>query len=397
MTSSIAGPAALTPTDAYGTGRYSPLLPGTALVHADLHNHSTLSDGTGDPAEAFGSMRRSGLDVGALTDHANLATPIGHLLHGGVASWLGGIDAKAWRQTARLADSANDEGRFVALRGFEWSHPLLGHVSVWGTEAYTHPLRSLGLDIRPLYDWLVDDDGAAGGLAGFNHPGGRGAARFAGFRYHGGLGRRLVSLEMFNKTDDYLFAGTDSGADSPLTECLARGWHPALTGASDEHGANWGVPAGKGRAGLFVSELTRTGVREALLARRTFAARVKGLRLAATLAGVPMGGTVRHRSGSLPLLLDVELPPDQRGTPLSVQVLRPAASVPHIAVTVDLQAPGPGEPPVGFPVHLDAADGGWAVVRLSDPAAPADHRAPPDYAPLGRSIAYSSPFWLDPT
>jgi len=385
--------AGLGPADAYGTARSSVLMPGTTLVHADLHNHSRLSDGSGDPAEAFGSMRRSGLDVGALTDHANLATPVGDLLDGGVASLLGGIDGRGWRRLGELAELANDEGRFVALRGFEWSHPLLGHVSVWGTGRYTHPLKSFRMDMRPLYEWLTREDGGADGLAGFNHPGGRGAGRFAGFRYHAGLGRRLVSVEMFNKVDDYLFAGTDEGEDSPLTACLAAGWRPALTGVSDEHGDDWGVPVGKGRSGLYVSELTGAGVREALLARRAFASRVKGLRLAARLDGVPMGGAVPRRRGQMTVEVDLDLGPESWGSRLSVQVLVPASGSPGLAAVEDVRIPGPGDPPLRIPVELD--DQPWAVVRVSDPAQPADRKAAGPYVALGRSLAFASPFWLD--
>jgi hypothetical protein len=393
LTSAATDPARLGPVDAYGTARSSVLMPGTTLVHADLHNHSRLSDGSGDPAEAFGSMRRSGLDVGALTDHANLATPVGDLLDGGVASLLGGIDGRGWRRLGELAELANDEGRFVALRGFEWSHPLLGHVSVWGTERYTHPLKRFRMDMRPLYEWLTREDGGADGLAGFNHPGGRDAGRFAGFRYHAGLGRRMVSLEMFNKVDDYLFAGTDEGEDSPLTACLAAGWRPALTGVSDEHGDDWGVPVGKGRSGLYVSELTGAGVREALLARRAFASRVKGLRLAARLDGVPMGGAVPRRRGQMTVEVDLDLGPESWGSRLSVQVLVPASGSPGLAAVEDVRIPGPGDPPLRIPVELD--DQPWAVVRVSDPAQPADRKAAGEYVALGRSLAFASPFWLD--
>ena len=38
---------------AWGTSRRSRLFPGPFLVHADLHNHTQLSDGDGDPALLF--------------------------------------------------------------------------------------------------------------------------------------------------------------------------------------------------------------------------------------------------------------------------------------------------------------------------------------------------------
>src|ERR1700712_5238530 len=132
---------------------------------------------------------------------------------------------------------------------------------------------------------------------------------------------------MFNKRDAYLFAGVDDGARSPLVECLSKGWRPGLIGVTDEHGSDWGRPEGKGRTGLFVRELTREAVREALLARRTFATRLRGLRLAATLADVAMGGTVPVLIGrrSLRMTVDLDLGPAAVGLELSLQVLTPGA------------------------------------------------------------------------
>ena len=68
-----AGSASAVAVPSGGASRTSRLTRGTSLVHADLHNHTLLSDGDGDPADAFVSMRAAGLDVAALTDHATLS------------------------------------------------------------------------------------------------------------------------------------------------------------------------------------------------------------------------------------------------------------------------------------------------------------------------------------
>src|SRR5690606_15644853 len=47
--------------------RSSKLTQGTTLVHADMHNHTVMSDGDGSADAAFASMREAGLDVAALT------------------------------------------------------------------------------------------------------------------------------------------------------------------------------------------------------------------------------------------------------------------------------------------------------------------------------------------
>ena len=43
----------------------------------------------------------------------------------------------------RLADDSLDEGRFVALRGFEWTTPHLGHINVWFSELWTDTMVNL--------------------------------------------------------------------------------------------------------------------------------------------------------------------------------------------------------------------------------------------------------------
>jgi len=389
--------------DAWGTERRSRLFPGPLLVHADLHNHTTLSDGAGDPAEAFASMRAAGLDVAALTDHSRWASLFLGLVD--TRGWFG-IDRRAWRLTAALADAANADGEFVALRGFEWSHFLQGHMNVWGSERFTDPLRTFPT-LGRWWRWLerrgrVAAPGYGEVLAGFNHPG-TGSRRFGEFAYRPAMADRLVTMEIFNKTHEYLFKNVDVGGVSPLCECLDAGWRVGLIGVTDEHGTDWGRPEGKGRAGLYVSELSRRGVAEALADRRVFASRVKGLRVDAALSsrsgGSPgprarMGTTLTHARGAALVEVDLDRGTAWRGRPLVAQVLRPGRPVPTLAAAVEVRVPGPDEPVIAFEVELDRADGDWVVLRISDPSEPADPRAPAAYADLGRGIAYASPWWL---
>jgi hypothetical protein len=385
--------------DAWGTSRDSRLFPGPRLVHADLHNHTWLSDGAGDPERAFGCLRAAGLDVAAISDHSRWASAFLGVVD--APGWTG-IDQRAWRRTASLADAANIDGEFVALRGFEWSHAMHGHMNVWLSERFTDPLRTAPT-IGRFYRWL--EARGSDGLAGFNHPG-TGRLRFGGFGYRPALAARTVSMEVFNKTEDYLLKDTDRGGRSPLVQCLNAGWRVGLLGVTDEHGTDWGAPEGKGRAGLYVRELSRPGVAEALSARRFFASRLKGLRVDAALtslaAGVPalqrrarMGTAVAHLRGPVRVEVDLDRGEAWWGRRLNVQVLRPGERVPALAATVDVRLPAPDEPVIAFEVDLDRADGDWVVLRVTDPAEPAEPRATGAYARLGRSIAYTSPFWLD--
>jgi hypothetical protein len=368
--------------DAYGTSRVSPLLPGYALIHADLHNHTRLSDGRGDPRHAFGSMRDAGLDAAAITDHTNLPD-----------SWGEGLDEQGWAEVAELAEAANRDGEFVAIRGFEWSHPLLGHMNVWGSPTWVAPELPNARDLDRFYDWLESEESAEA-LTSFNHPGSRGTVlRFGDFTYRVALAPRMVGLEMFNKTDDYLLA-FEPGGVSPLIQCLDAGWRPGLIGVTDEHGKDWGRPEGKGRTGLYVSELSRAGVREAMAARRSFAARVKGLRLAATLGGVLMGQPLPQpvTRGSAPLAVDVDLGPLASGMELSVQLLRWATAIPVVEEVARVES-GAGLLTVDVPIDPDEP---WVVLRVSDPHSPAGWGVPRAYGSLGRSVAYASPWWIAP-
>ena len=432
-----------TTLDHFGTSRASRLFPGTMLVHADLHNHSLLSDGSGDEVDAFASMRQHGLDVAALTDHSTInwgaPSPCGDSRE---CRAVACIDDAAWQRMQELADANQADGAFVALRGFEWSSPSLGHMNVWFSETWIDPLHTGGLGtgqgageffhegftdaafpapaelvaldalvaaaptgsvgMELFYDWLRQPPdrpalgGGIDGLAGFNHPGLE-VGRFAEFAYDASIADRVVSIEAFNRGDDYLFEGIEIGKVSPLGQALDAGWHLGFIGVSDHHGDEWGADAGRGRAGLWVDALTRDGVREALVARRAFATVIDGLRLDASANGVRMGAAVPHRTGPLRLALDIDRGPRWHGRTLGLQVLRPSGGIlPEIVHAQDIVVPAPNQPVVELTVDVDAGDGRWLVLRITDPDLAADERAPDAFAGFGAAVAYTSPFFLDP-
>jgi len=429
------------PTDHFGTSRVSRLFPGTFLAHADLHNHSLLSDGSGDEDDAFASMRAHGLDIAALTDHSTLNWGAPSPCFEAECRAVACIDEAAWQKMGVLAQSADEPEAFVALRGFEWSSPSLGHVNVWFTETWIDPLHTGGLgtgenaeeflhdeipEIGPIaadalvgpqalidgvaretgagmalfYDWLHSPPdravvgGGNDGLAGFNHPG-REVGRFSRFSFDDRIADRLVSLEVFNRGEDYLFESTETGELSPVVEALDAGWRVGLIGVSDNHGTNWGQDAGRGRAGLWVTSLSRNGVRDAMLARRAFATVVAGLRLDAAANGVRMGGVVPAHN-PLRIVLDID-GPGLRGKPLSVQLLRPGSGpLPDIAHVVTATVPGPDSPLIALDVDVGADPPPWLVVRVSDPSLEPDERAPEGFASFGAAVAYASPFFLVP-
>jgi hypothetical protein len=436
-----------------GTDRASRLGGRQRLAHADLHNHSQLSDAVGDPALVYGSMFRSGLDIAALTDHTVAA------ISGGVPALCTfvpnppfgtadpctstlGVDRPGFEQTAAFADGADLPGRFTAIRGFEWSSPYLGHINVWFSQDVTDPLATGGLTAEGLarigitidalrqllgpllqlpggaelierieasgpdgmagfYEWMLRSPsaslgGGADAIAGFNHPN-REPEYFDAFAYDARVRSRMVSMEIINRREDYLFKNWQQGLPSPLVACLDAGWHVGLTGVTDEHGDDWGEPEGKGRTGIYVDHLDRDGVFEAMRSRRIFATREAGLRLdAATANGnTRMGGFVPGPPRRLVFEVDLEWGADRVGMPLDIQVLTSGDGVPEVVHVEPIRVPAPSDRrPIRFSAPVDPSATSWVVLRVADPAQPNDAPGPAGHPCNDRAVAYASPFYL---
>ncbi len=449
------------PVGSTGASRISSITSSAAtrLVHADMHNHSLLSDGDGNPANAYSLMKQRGLDVAALTEHASGDVNPGDSSSCGEGTCgrvLSLTDA-GWEYVRELADAANDPvNGFIAIRGFEWTSVVQGHVNVWFSSEYTDPSRtggqagheavstfiadnsggdpisaagmgafqdSPGAGMAGFYQWLQTEPqtpgwgGGLDGIGGFNHPG-REPGRFGNFGHLAGVHDRIVSMEIMNRGDDYLFEGVKYGARSPLQVCLDNGWRVGLLGVTDEHGDDaWGrdvTATGKGRAGLWVREdlpYNRVAIKEAMTARRFFATNKSGLRLDLTATSMVtaetarMGQTLAHEQGAV--VFDLDIDGINAGAwagskPLTLQVLRPDGGLlPSVAHQQDFIVPAPGTGPIRFVVPLDVADGDWAVVRVLDPAEPmpggdAAGAKGSAFEGLGRAVAYASPIYLDP-
>ncbi|MFC5379528.1 CehA/McbA family metallohydrolase [Aquipuribacter nitratireducens] len=383
---------------------HADLVRGTTLLHADLHNHTDLSDGAGHADDAFACMRAAGLDAAALTDHAGFADAGALARVREVVPWAGmpvkTIEQADFLRATEIADAFDDPGGFTAVRGFEWTTPHLGHVNVWFSEDWLPPDDRVG--IAGLHDWLLGSRSGDDALFGLNHPG-REPLRFDGFRHEPRLTDRMVSIEVFNRDDDYLFEGYRLGQASPLLECLDAGWRPGLLGVSDEHGRRWGFEPGRGRAGLWVRSWDRGGLREALLARRFFATREPGLRLDCVVAAgdgagraARMGGTLAVPAGTreLAVTIDCEVPPDVATDRLEVQVLTRGITVPTVLATAPLRSGEVGEVTVGLQGDWDAEEVPWLVVRVADPTMRNLQPGPAGHPANNRALAYASPVQL---
>ncbi len=77
-----------------------PSIGGYNVYYGHLHNHCSISDGTGTPADAYNYAKTTGdLDFFSLADHS------------------GSIDATEWTAMKAAADAANEPGEFYGLLG----------------------------------------------------------------------------------------------------------------------------------------------------------------------------------------------------------------------------------------------------------------------------------------
>jgi hypothetical protein len=323
-----------------------------AIFYGDMHNHTGFSDGMGHPEEALAQMRARGLHFAAITDHGEFYDRM-----------TAQHNARNWDELAELTE-AMTTADFLAIRGFEWSSPHQGHSNVWWSEEWNGYLRTGDETMHEYYRWLATagptQDAAV--LAGFNHPG-RELACFDGCTYTPTLDDRIVTLECFNRDDDY---------GDVYFRALDRGWHVGAIGVSDHHGDDWGSPK-LPRAGMLAPALTMQAIQETLQQRRVFATRSPTLALLITGNGSLMGSQLRLGPNE-PLELGVWCDDrEANGSWTRFEVWSNGASLIDSWEHRGLHL-------TGRRVAIGARTGGeqWFVVRVLRDGAP---------------LAYSSPIW----
>ncbi len=265
------------------------------LIWADLHGHSQLSDGTGTPRDYFSYARDvARLDAIALTDHD----------HWGIRP----LDESP-KRAARILRTAlefHKPGRFVTIPGYEWTSWLHGHrhVLYFDEEAPIHSSIDFATD-RP--DELWEALRGQRVLTFAHHSAGEPVATNWSFRPDPVL-EPLTEISSIH--------GMSEAADAPLPvygaipgnfvrDVLLRGARLGFIGSGDSHDGHPGLAqlaaAGQsGLAGIFTETLDRSGLLEAMRARRTFA--TNGIRpwLSVSIDETFMGG-------SLPASTDPEI------------------------------------------------------------------------------------------
>lgn len=260
------------------------------ILWGDLHVHTSLSDGTGDPADVLRYARDvAGLDVVALTDHD----------HWGM-TFLD-ADPAARQALADATDAAYAPGAFVTAHGFEWTSWVWGHRTV---VAFDGPvwLSSLGADPEPDGCDTVGELHAAlrgrDAIVVRHHPAGGPVAVDWDEPMDPVLEPVVEVASVHGQSESQSLPGAiyDAVPSAFIDQVWARGARFGLIGSTDSHDGHPGLSqlagGGGGLVALVGAEATRASALEALRARRVYATNGPRIVLRFEVDGAPMGSTI---------------------------------------------------------------------------------------------------------
>ncbi len=243
------------------------------LYFGDLHSHTSYSDGTALPDDAYAYARGVGADFLAVTDH-----------------YFQLNDAE-WEALLGSADRNNVDGEFVAMAGYEYYLTGINEINVYGTrtmapepgltpKASYEGTRMTGGSFLPwLYDWIAQEQGAIGQ---WNHPLSYGCP---------------VAWDYFQF--DFWTEERDSGMgmlecynwgyrDESYVKALDAGWHMMPTATEDDHYGTWISTLGI-RTVLLAPSLSRADLYDAMRAGRGYATLDSNLEIRFDVDGAVMG------------------------------------------------------------------------------------------------------------
>ncbi len=270
--------------------------PALKRYFGDIHGHSRLSDGTGTPEAYYRYARRvSGLDIAALTDHADYGTIP--------------VRGKVWDRIAVAANGANDPGSFVTFLGFEWTNWEYGHRNVYYRDGHGPIFRSIDEESdtpEELWNLLAPYEA----MTVAHHVGG--GPQATDWDVIPGPREWLVEICSIHGSSEHYLG--EARVHHPVKgafvrDALARGYRLGIIGSGDTHDGHpgqrsTGAVTG-GILGVYSTELTREAVWEAFRRRQVYATSGPKIILNFQVAGAPMGSEVSwSRSGKgLPLAL----------------------------------------------------------------------------------------------
>lgn len=320
-----------------------------------LHSHTSYSDGSGTPDEAYKHARdaqNAKLDFMALTEHnhAEALGPDGIGIATQPALYKGS-DANSLISTARRL---TEDGRFVALYGQEFSTISSGnHVNVFEIGEVIGVQKGR-FDL--LLDFLAINKDSAGqpAIIMFNHP--KNTLEVEAKEYGRDdfgtpdnwvkrMGAQARLIQIINGPgqtpgDNHDPARPDEDA---FLKYLNMGFKVAPTADQDNHEKNWGS-ATPARTAIVAPALTKANVLDALRRRHVYATEDKNLKVVIKVNGHLCGDVISPVPvGELSIEYRIE-DADEPNAEYAIQVFRDAVGGPtaQMVTSVSTEAGGSG-------------------------------------------------------
>jgi predicted metal-dependent phosphoesterase TrpH len=333
--------------------RWAELLGGMNIYFGNLHSHTAYSGGQGTPAQALTWARdTAGYDFYAITDHGEF------------------IDNAAWADIGAQTDAFNQDGSFVAMRGFEWSNIFFGHCCVYNTATFTSMIATPLM--KCFYEWLV----ANNGYAQFNHPG-REPGLFSGLKYSSDeFGARMLNIETGNKD-----VGNDNGEYYKYyPQALDKGWMVAPTNNQDNHE----LATNGHRTAIISPALTRGAILDSMVARREYSTDDPDMKIIFKYGDAWMGSSVERDTGAAKF--DVMVEDNEEISKLELITTGGA-------VAAETSFPeGSGSTKVSWEPSVDITGNSYYFVRATERDTEND-----DEVQTGTEVAVTAPIWINLT
>lgn len=286
----------------------------------NLHSHTSYSDGSGTPADAFRMACQAGLDFFAITEHNHAAGDgKGDRRDGKMIATQPALYKGRSTSLVETADRMNRAQHCVTIYGQEFSTISSGnHVNVFDVGSVIDVPNGA---FDKLVGWMESnkDSSAQVPVAQFNHPqSGRTADKEYGRDDFGNEERQWVQsmaphvtlIEVLNAPA--LKDGRDQrthAKEQQFFRYLNLGFHLAPSVGQDNHYRNWGVST-DARVAVITPDFTRAGILDALRKRHAYATEDKNLRLVFKANGALQGDIVAPPAVGSELKLTLEIRDD---------------------------------------------------------------------------------------
>jgi hypothetical protein len=266
---------------------------GYRILYGDIHNHNAHGYGVGSIERSL-DIARTHLDFFAFTGHSSWHD-MPAMEGGRERHWIEGFKrlGQTWPRVQQVIADGNRDDAFCAFLGFEW------HSSHWGDQCVVFPG-----DHRPLH-YTADpqdlrrfcrEEGALMIPHHLAYPSGNRGVNWEAFREECTPVVEIYS-EHGNGEDDRgpltYFTHSMGGRQTSNTAAagLKAGLRFGFVGSSDDH-AGFPGAYGEGLMAALVKDFTRTGIFEAIHARRTYALTGDRIEVDFQVNGAPMGSTI---------------------------------------------------------------------------------------------------------